>query len=94
MRPDTDAPSADLDQATLAAEGASYARALLDRIEAGASSADDLVGTLQFMGAGQMLHGAAVVLLSALRLAVRARGPSVGECGVQTPAPGGPSNAR
>lgn len=94
MRPDTDAQPAGLDPAALAAEGASYARALLDRIAAGASSADDLVGTLQFMGAGQMLHGAAVVLLSALRLAVGARGPSVGECEVQTPAPGGPSDAR
>jgi hypothetical protein len=50
-----------------AAEGADYARALLDRIGAGTSSPDELASLLQFLHSGSMLHGAAVVIFEALR---------------------------
>lgn len=51
------------------AEGAAYARALLDRIGAGTSTPDDLAGLLQFMGRGALLHGFAAVIFEALRRA-------------------------
>ena len=48
-------------------EGASYGRALLDRVAAGASGADDLVAVLGFMHSGLMLHGCCAALYHALR---------------------------
>ncbi len=56
-----------------AEEGAGYALALLERIEAGTSSPEDLAAVLTFLHAGPMLHSACAVLFMALRLAL-ARG--------------------
>lgn len=55
----------------LVAEGAAYARALLERIASGTSSPDDLATIVQFLHSGDMLHGACVVLYEVLRLAMR-----------------------
>jgi hypothetical protein len=89
-RPGTEAQSTGPDATALEAEGAGYALALLDRIAAGASSADDLAGTLLFLGAGQMLHGAAAVLFATLRLASDSVAAAPAGPAVQTPAPGAP----
>lgn len=94
MRPGIDKPSADLDGVTLAAEGAGYATALLDRIAVGASSADDLVALIQFIGTGQMLHGASAVLFMALRVAAGHLSHTDGGPHVQTPAHRGCNDAR
>jgi hypothetical protein len=94
MCPDIDESAAGLNADALRAEGADFARALLDRIAAGASSAEDLAGTLLFLGAGQMLHGAAAVLVAALRLASVSPSATLAAPEVRTPAHGGPSNAR
>lgn len=94
MRPAIDESAAGLSGAALAAEGAGYATALLDRIAAGASSADDLVGLIQFLGTGQMLHGASAVLFMALRVAAEHLSHTDGGPHVQTPAHRGCNDAR
>ncbi len=48
-------------------EGGDYARALLERVGAGTSSADDLANLMQFLRSGDLLHGFALVLFEALR---------------------------
>lgn len=77
MRPGTDAAPAEAPGDDLAAQGESYARALLDRIGAGASSPDELAGLMQFLHSGPMLHAACAVLFLALRSVV----PSDGQGG-------------
>lgn len=57
------------------AEGADYARALLERIGAGTSSPEDLASLLQFLHSGDVLHGFAVALFAVLSHAA-ARGPA------------------
>ena len=54
-------------------EGAAYARALLDRIGAGADSPDDLATLLQFLHSGALLHCACLVLFAALSVGAGAR---------------------
>lgn len=54
-------------------EGAAYARALLDRIGAGLAHPDDLADLMQFLHSGSMLHGACLVLFSALSVGMGAR---------------------
>lgn len=54
------------------AEGADYARALLERIGAGTSSPADLAGLMQFLHSGALLHGFAAVIFDALRRVLRA----------------------
>jgi hypothetical protein len=66
-------PPCGADAAAEAEEGASYGRALLERIAAGAAGADDLAAVLGFMHSGSMLHGCCAVLYHALRQ-VLARG--------------------
>jgi hypothetical protein len=53
------------------AEGADYARALLERIGTGTSSPADLAGLMQFLHSGALLHGAAAVIFDALRRVLR-----------------------
>ena len=53
------------------AEGGDYARALLDRIGAGVTKPEDLATLMQFLHSGALLHGFAVVLHEALRLALQ-----------------------
>jgi hypothetical protein len=57
------APADDAD----AAEGAAYARALLDRIRAGGSKPGELADLVQFLASGSMLHAACVVIFAAIR---------------------------
>ena len=78
----------------LQAEGEGYARALLDRVGAGTSSPEDLAAVMQLMHSGPMLHGACAVLFLALRLTRGHRLQGSPAPAVQTPAPGGPCNAR
>jgi hypothetical protein len=61
------APAPGADAAGELEEGASYARAFLDRVAAGASGADDLVAVLGFMHPGSALHGCCAVLFHGLR---------------------------
>lgn len=56
-------PADDVD----AAEGTEYARALLDRIKAGASDPADMATMLEFLASGSMLHAACVVIFAAIR---------------------------
>lgn len=74
MHPATDAAAAEAHGDDLRAEGEGYARALLDRIGAGASSPDELAGLMQFLNSGPMLHAACAVLFLALRSVVRTDG--------------------
>lgn len=55
-------------------EGADYARGLLQRIAAGASSPAELAALLQFLHSGSMLQGACAVLFEAMATARRGRG--------------------
>lgn len=71
MRPGTERPEAGADAAH--EEGAAYARALLDRIGAGTSSAADLAALVQFLRGGPLLHGACVVVFGALAAGMRSR---------------------
>ena len=57
------------------AEGAGYARALLDRIGAGTSNPDDLAALMQALHSGALLHGFAAVIFDALRRVAR-HGPT------------------
>jgi hypothetical protein len=74
MHPGTDAAAAEAPGDDLLAQGEGYARALLDRIGAGASSPDELADLLQFLHAGPMLHAAYAVIFLALRSVVRPEG--------------------
>ncbi len=58
-----------------AEEGAAYARALLERIGAGASSPVDLGTLMQFLHSGSLLHGACAVFFCALASARGAGAP-------------------
>jgi len=48
------------------AEGAAFARALLERIGAGVSSPAELASLMQFLHSGPMLHGACAAIYAAL----------------------------
>ncbi len=50
-------------------EGAAFARALLERIGAGASSPAELTSLMQFLHSGPMLHGACAAIYAALVIA-------------------------
>lgn len=56
-------------------EGAAYARALVDRIGAGASSPAELATLMQFLHSGSLLHGACAVIFCALA-AISPKGPA------------------
>lgn len=94
MCPGIDGTPGTLDAAALSAESAGYARALLDRIGAGASSPDDLAALLQFLHSGPMLHGACAVLFLAMRLVAGRCMPRATPTDVQTPARGSRGDAR
>lgn len=57
------APADDAD----AAEGAAYARALLDRIKVSGSTPGELADLVQFLASGSMLRGACTVIFAAIR---------------------------
>jgi hypothetical protein len=54
------------DQAALTIEGEEYARAYLDRLQAGMAQPDELAVLMAFL-ADEMLHGACRILVKALR---------------------------
>lgn len=71
MSPDTERFAGGADGAN--AEGAAFARGLLDRIGAGTSSPADLASLMQFLHSGSLLHGACAVLFHALAAGLRSR---------------------